>query len=148
LEIATPGVYVIWGRIHSPDATHNTFWIQLDAGTWHIWRITTGEVWFWDRFHENFDYGTPLKFDLGAGPHQLLIANSVEGDRLDRMYVTADGDTPSGNDTLCNPPHSVQLDGGCAPSCGSQGGNLCGQVACSGQPILPAYDCEICCIAP
>jgi hypothetical protein len=148
LEIATPGLYVIWGRIHSPDATHNTFWIQLDAGTWHIWRITTGEVWFWDRFHENFDYGTPLKFDLGTGPHQLLIANSVEGDRLDRMYVTADGDTPSGNDTLCNPPHSVQLDGGCAPSCGSQGGNLCGQVACSGQPILPAYDCDICCIAP
>jgi len=147
-QITTPAQYLIWGRIHSPDALHNTFWIQVDGATWYHWRITTGEVWYWNQFHDNFDYGRPLKFDLAAGPHELLIANSIEGNRLDRLYVTADGDTPPGNDTPCRPPHSVQLDGGCSPSCGSQGGNGCGQMQCMGRTILQAYDCAICCIVP
>ncbi len=147
-DIATRAQYVVWGRIHSPDAVHNTFWFQFDGGTWYQWRITTGEVWWWDRFHDNFQYGTPLKYDFEPGPHELVIANSIDGTRLDRMYITADGDTPPGNDTPCRPPHSVQLDGGCSPSCGSQGGNECGNVQCMGHTILQAYDCEVCCIVP
>jgi hypothetical protein len=147
-DITTPATYVIWGRIHSPDALHNTFWIQLDGGPSYKWRITTGEVWWWDRFHDDADYGTPLTFDLNAGPHEIVIANCAEGDRLDRMYITSDGDIPPGNDTQCNPPHSILLDGGCVRSCGSQGGNLCGIVQCSGRPQLPAYDCDLCCVGP
>jgi hypothetical protein len=146
--VATPARYLVWGRIHSPDALRNTFWIQVDGGTFYLWRITTGDVWYWNRIHDNFDYDTPLGFDLGAGPHELVVANAAVGDRLDRLYVAADGDTPPGNDTPCNPPHSVELDGGCSPSCGSQGGNNCGQTACSGRPFLPAYDCEVCCFVP
>jgi hypothetical protein len=141
-----PGEYLIWGRIHSPDAIHNTFWIQVDGAAWYHWRLTTGEIWYWAPFHDNFNYSKPLWFNLAAGAHELLVANSVEGDRLDRFYITADGDTPPGNNTPCHPPHSVQLDGGCAPSCGSQGGNTCGATACMGQRIIPAYDCDICCI--
>lgn len=147
-DVATGGVYLIWGRIHSPDPTHNSFWFQVDGGTWFIWRITTGEVWYWVPLHEKAKYGTPLEFNLDAGPHQLVVANAVEGNRLDRFYLTADGDTPPGNDTPCNPPHSVQLSGSCVPSCGSQGGNECGAMACQGRTILPAYDCDICCKAP
>jgi hypothetical protein len=146
--ITTPGEYLIWGRIHSPDAIHNTFWIQVDGATWYHWRLTTGEVWFWNPFTDNFNYGVALKFDLTAGAHELLVANSIEGDRLDRFYVTADGDVPPGNDTPCHPPHSVQLDGGCSPSCGSQGGNACGTAACVGRTAIEAYDCDICCVVP
>ena len=144
----TPGRYLVWGRIHSPDALRNTFWIEVDGGTFYLWRITTGDVWYWNAIHDNFDYNTPLTFDLGAGPHEIVVANAAKGDRLDRLYVTADGDTPPGNDTPCNPPHSIELDGGCSPSCGSQGGNNCGQMVCSGRTILPAYDCQVCCIVP
>ena len=147
-NVTTPTQYIIWGRIHSPDASHNTFWIQVDGATWYLWRITTGEVWWWDRFHDNLDYDRPLKFDLTAGPHELLVANAIDGNQLDRMYMTAEGDTPPGNDTPCHPPHSVQLDGGCSRSCGSQGGNQCGQMVCMGHTILPAYDCAVCCIVP
>jgi hypothetical protein len=147
-DVATGGVYLIWGRIHSPDVDHNTFWFQLDGGGWFLWRITTGEVWYWVPLHERFNYGMPLEFNLDAGPHELVVANAVEGNRLDRFYFTADGDTPPGNDTPCNPPHSVPMGGSCIPSCGSQGGNLCGAMACQGRTILPAYDCDICCRAP
>jgi hypothetical protein len=147
-EVATPGIYLIWGRIHSPDPTHNTFWFQLDGGKWFIWRITTGDIWYSVPLHERSNYGTPVEFDLAVGPHELVVANAIEGDRLDRFYFTADGDTPVGNDTPCNPPHSVPINGTCIPSCGSQGGNRCGAMPCQGQTILPAYDCDVCCKAP
>src|SRR5262249_49543877 len=123
--IATAGTYVIWGRIHSPDAAHNTFWIQVDAGAWHLWRITTGEEWVWDAIHADADYFHALRFDLGAGSHELLVASSVRGAELDRFYITSGAETPPGNVTMCHPPHSVKLDGGCSRSCGSQGGNEC-----------------------
>jgi hypothetical protein len=147
-EVSTPGTYLVFSRIHAPDAQHNTFWMQLDGAPWFVWRMTTGEDWFWAPLHENTNYGTPLIFDFAAGPHELLVAKDADGDRLDRFYLTADGDTPPGNDTPCNPPHSVRMSGSCVPSCGSQGGNLCGVVACNGLTILPAYDCDVCCIAP
>ena len=147
ITICTAGTYVLWGRVHSPDVRRNTFWIKFDGGSWYPWRITTGDVWHWNAFHDDVDYGNPLTFQVEAGAHELLVANAVAGNRLDRLYVTADGDTPPGNDPRCDPPHSVLFDGGCVPSCGSQGGNRCGVMACNGRPPLPAYDCDICCVA-
>jgi hypothetical protein len=147
-DVDVRGAYVIWGRIFSPDVRHNTFWLKLDDGKWFVWRMTTGEVWYWAPLHENANYGTPLRFDFEIGSHELVVANATEGNRIDRLYFTADGDTPPGNDTRCDPPHSVLISGSCIPSCGSQGGNRCGVTACQGQPTLPAYDCEICCITP
>ena len=49
------GDYVIWGRIHAPGADHNRFWFQLDGGTWYKWRISVGEIWYWDDFHDDTD---------------------------------------------------------------------------------------------
>jgi hypothetical protein len=147
-DVATRGTYLIWGRIHSPDASHNRFWFQLDGGRWFIWRITTGEDWYWAALHENASYGMPLEFHLDVGAHELLVANATDQNRLDRFYFTADGDEPPGNDSPCKPPHSVRLSGSCVPSCGSQGGNRCGPIACQGQTILPAHDCDICCKVP
>jgi hypothetical protein len=146
--VTTAGSYRIWGRMHAPDYTRNTFWIQVDTGEWHNWRITTGEVWFWDAIHEGADYYRPLQFDLTAGAHTLVVANSIGGDQLDRFYITSGAETPPGNDTTCHPPHTVKLDGGCARSCGSQGGNECRSAFCTGHTLLQAYDCQVCCIVP
>jgi hypothetical protein len=147
-NIASPARYLIWGRIHSPDAIHNTFWIQVDGDTPFRWTITTGEVWWWDPIHIEKEYMRPAAFDFEAGPHELSIYNAIDDNALDRFYITAEGDTPPGNDTPCNPPHSVLMNGACHLSCGSQGGNACGSVQCAGLPAIPAYDCDICCIAP
>jgi hypothetical protein len=40
------------------------------------------------------------------------------------------------------------MNGSCIPSCGSQGGNQCGMAICQGRTILPAYDCDVCCVVP
>jgi hypothetical protein len=146
ISVAAGGTYIIWGRIHGPDVLHNRFWIQVDGGTWYTWRITTGDIWFWDAWHDDVQYGRPLTFVWNAGMHQISIANSADGVRLDRLYITAAGDEPPGNTTMCNPPHSIEVDGGCLPSCGSQGGNLCGVTECGGRPTFYAYDCTVCCV--
>jgi hypothetical protein len=145
-QIANADTVRIWGRIRGPDAQHNRFWFQLDDGAWHKWRISTGEIWFWDALHEDDDYQHPLDFSLSSGAHQLVFANCVDGVALDRLYVTADGDTPPGNDTPCQPPDSIPIDGTCHPSCGSWGTTTCGVQACDGKQALSAYDCDVCCL--
>jgi hypothetical protein len=140
--------YVLWGRIRAPSASENRFWFQVDGGTWYKWRISVGNIWYWDDLHDDTDYGTPLTFELEAGPHRLVLADAVSGVELDRLYITADGDTPPGNDTPCSPPHSIEIAGACLPSCGAQQGRMCGASACAGLAHIPAYDCDICCMAP
>ena len=147
LDAKTDGMYLIWGRIHSPTYTENRFWFQLDGGTWTLWRISTGDIWFWDAFHVDVDYGDPITFPLSAGAHELVIANSVDTVGLDRLYFAPDRSVPVGNDTTCNPPHSIAVDGGCTPSCGSLGGQ-CGANPCDGTST-PTYDCHpACCVPP
>ena len=107
-QIATAGTYVIWGRIHSPDATHNRFTVRVDGGTSYTWRISTGDVWYWDAFHDNLDYDNPIRFNLAAGRHQLFVSDLVDVVGLDRIYITANGDTPRGT----TPPiHPIDLAG-------------------------------------
>jgi hypothetical protein len=142
------GDYVIWGRLRAPDAQRNRFWFQVDDGAFYAWRISTGDVWFWDDLHDDIEYGKPLVFTLAKGAHRLVLAQAAEGVALDRLYFTAHGDEPPGNDTPCNPPHSIEVKGECLPSCGSLAGQKCDAVSCAGMPLLPAYDCNICCRGP
>ena len=146
------GDYVIWGRIWSPGVSSNRIWFQVDGGPWLLWRISTGTIWFWDDLHEDADYYRPLVFPFTAGPHQLQLANAVSGVRLDRLYLSAEGDEPPGNSTSCFPPHSIDLDGECHPSCGSHArGDLdttCLRSVCEGLETVEAYDCDVCCLVP
>jgi hypothetical protein len=146
-DVPAHAQYVIWGRIHSPDVDHNRVWFRVDGGAWTKWRISTGDIWFWDALHDDEDYGNPIEFVFDAGPHALELANCVDGVELDRLYVTADGDMPPGNDTLCSPPHSIRIGDACEPSCGSHGITTCVPADCDGKPLLRAYDCDVCCLA-
>jgi hypothetical protein len=145
--LGAAGDYVFWGRVHSPDAAHNRFWFRVDEQTWFLWRISTGDVWYWDDFHNNTDYNNALIFPLEAGRHRLELANSKTLARLDRLYVTSAGDVPPGNDTECSPPHSIELAGVCALSCGSYAANVtCDPTICATREQLEAYDCAVCCV--
>ena len=140
------GTYVVWGRIHSPDVARNALWVRVDAGRWYVWRLSTGEDWYWGSFHENIAYNDALKFELAAGDHAVEVANFVDGVGLDRLYVTTGSERPFGDDTPCHPPDSIRLGGACVSSCGSQGGTTCGADVCSGRTPIPAYDCGVCCV--
>ncbi|WP_437725331.1 hypothetical protein [Sorangium sp. So ce861] len=144
-EAPSAAEYVIWGRIYAPNAINNRFWFQVDGGAWTLWRISVGEIWFWDDLHDDTRYGEPLRFSLAAGAHELVLANAADGVRLDRLYFTPDGDEPPGNDTPCAPPHSIEVGGECLPSCGALQGTECGEAQCAGRELLDAYDCGVCC---
>ncbi|MEY4578722.1 MAG: hypothetical protein RL701_3425 [Pseudomonadota bacterium] len=145
--VAADAVYTLWGRLRAPDAASNRVWFQLDGEPWRKWRLSTGEIWFWAPLHDDFDYGDTLRFELSAGQHTLTIANCVDGVWFDRWYIAAEGDEAPvpANDTLCRPPHSIDVQGECVPSCGSQGGNACSDAECEGVVRLVAYDCVVCC---
>jgi len=144
-ELAADAEITIWGRIRSADVATNRVWFRIDDGAWIKWRITVGDIWYWDDFHDDAAYGAPLRFQLAAGEHELWLANCVAGVALDRLYLTPDREEPAGNTTPCKPPHSIELQGVCHPSCGSQSGTQCGITACSGKTILESYDCDVCC---
>jgi hypothetical protein len=149
------GVYLIWGRIYSPNIDTNRFHVQVDDGARYLWRITVGDIWYWDDVHDDVSYDEPLRFALAAGPHELVVGNVAAGARLDRLYITAGGDQPPGNATQCRPPHSVELGGACHDSCGAQATSeqdtTC---SCDGRPtaeLFEAYDCvsgSCCFVAP
>jgi hypothetical protein len=145
-SVAATETFVIWGRIRSPLVSSNRFWFRVDDGPWYKWRITVGDIWYWDRLHDDAAYGTALMFPLDAGQHSLTFANCVPGAELDRLYITSESAAPSGNDTTCTPPHSIELAGQCHPSCGSHGVTTCGDDVCRGKPALESYDCSVCCL--
>jgi hypothetical protein len=88
-----------------------------------------------------------LVFDFTAGPHEIVLANAVDGVRIDRLYVGMPGDPPPQTETPCEPPDSIQVGGVCIPSCGSLGGQTCGTPNCAGRTPVASrvYDCPVCC---
>jgi hypothetical protein len=144
ISITKADTYVIWGRFYAPDTLHNCVWARVDGGSWTKWRGSTGEEWFWYHLHAEGDWANPIPFQLSVGHHALDVANCSDNTKLDRLYVTAGGDRPMGV-SMCNPPHTILLGGMCVSSCGQLGGSSCDPVVCTGQVLLPAYDCTVCC---
>lgn len=145
-RVSESGDYIIWARIHSPGVSSNRFWFRVDEGTWYLWRVSTGEEWFWDDLHDNLTFGTPLVFPLSSGEHLLEVANAVTGAELDKFHVGLATDSPPSQEIQCNPPHSVLMGGSCVRSCGSYGNVTCGAEACAGRTEAVSYDCAICCL--
>jgi hypothetical protein len=148
-NLSCAGEYFLWGRIHGPGPYNNTFWLSLDGEPPYEWRLSTGVAWFWRITTNGTQYGVPIRYTLDAGSHSLVIRNSASGVGLAGLVVAIRGYVPAGNDTPCDPPHSIELaDGGCWRSCGSQGGTTCDLTLCAGLPLLSSYDCGECCIVP
>ena len=139
--------YVFWARFYAPSRDNNRVWVKVDDGIWTMLRVTTGETWFWYTFHKEGEFDIPIKYTLTEGEHTLQVASDSDGVRIDRFYVTPvlSGDRPAGDDTTCNPPHTVQIGDVCMSSCGMLQGNSCDAAMCAGKTLLPAYDCDICC---
>jgi hypothetical protein len=148
VNIPADGMYVIWGRFYTPSRDHNRIWMRVDSGVWQRMLSTSGEAWFWFAFHKDNAWDMPISFQLTKGMHTFDIANDTDGVKIDRFYLTSAGDKPkamTGDDTSCNPPHTVAINSVCQQSCGMLGGTSCDAVLCQGKTLLPAYDCAVCC---
>jgi hypothetical protein len=91
------GVYRLWGRVSAPTASSDSFWVKVDGGSFVRWNdILRTSAWAWDLVHNSDQGGSVMTYSLAAGTHTIEIANRESGARLDKLYLTADGDTPSG----------------------------------------------------
>ena len=116
------GTFKVWARAITPNADDDSFFVAMDGGTWVKWNgLPATSSWAWDDLHNSDASNAVVTYTLAAGSHTLDVANREDGARLDKLYVTALGDTPSG------------LGGGTGPTCtdGTQNGTETG-VDCGG----------------
>jgi hypothetical protein len=95
-NVATAGVYVVWARVKSPDATRDSFYVKMDSGVEDVYDTaegTWGPNWQWTRVNGRNGTGIPLTlnprtFSLSAGSHTLTFRGREVGTKIDRVIVT------------------------------------------------------------
>ncbi len=97
LSITAEGLYRILGRVRSLDGSSDSFWVRVDEGTWYEWNDwNTANLWEWIPFSDNNNGNTVLKFNLDLGIHTIDIAYREEGAQIDKLHLTINGTTPTG----------------------------------------------------
>lgn len=142
---AAAGTYKVWGRVISPTADDDSFWVSMDGGSFIKWNsIPLSASWAWDDVHNSDNNGAVMTYTLAQGSHTLVIANREDGVKLDKLYITANGDTPSGMGT-CTPTTCSALGATCgSPSDGCGGTLACGTCA-TGQTCNASFQCVATC---
>lgn len=105
IHIPEPGIFKLWGRVITPTANDDSFWIRMDDGGWAMWNsITAGTTWHWDDVHDQNNENMVVEYTLDTGHHQLSVCYRENGCALDKFYLTNTGSTPDGigeKDTTC-----------------------------------------------
>jgi hypothetical protein len=122
----------------------------VDGGAFVRWNdILRTSSWQWDEVHNSDAGNAVMVYTLSAGSHTIVIANREDGTRLDKLYFTALGDTPSGTgepasctDGLQNQGETGVDCGGPCPACAA----ICGDGLCNGTESCSvcAQDCGAC----
>jgi len=90
------GLYKVWGRVITPNANDDSFWVQVDASSWAMWNsIPASSAWHWDDVHDGGN-DNPVDYDLEAGEHTLRICYREDGALLDKIYISNTGIIPTG----------------------------------------------------
>lgn len=85
------GIYILWGRVFTPDIMADSFWVRFDGGDWVRWReIALSDAWHWAPVHDWDRNKQIVRFNLPKGRHTLEIAYREDGAQLDRFLLTND----------------------------------------------------------
>ncbi len=97
VTVTTSGLYRILGRVYSQDGADDSFWVRVDEGTWYKWNDwNTAATWDWIDVTDNDNGNTLLKWNLSNGNHTIDIAYREDGARVDKLHLTINGTTPTG----------------------------------------------------
>jgi hypothetical protein len=96
-QIEEGGAYKVWGRVITPTADDDSYWVRMDDGTWALWNsIPGGNTWQWDDVHDQNNNSEVVVYDLEIGEHVLSICFREDGALLDKLYLTNTGAIPAG----------------------------------------------------
>ena len=95
-EVEEESLYKVWGRVITPSANDDSFWVRMDEGSWAMWNnIPSGTTWHWDDVHDG-GADNNIVYDLSAGEHTLTICYREDGALLDKILISNTGVVPSG----------------------------------------------------
>jgi len=87
--------YKIWGRVITPTANDDSFWVTVDNLSWINWNsIPGGSSWHWDDVHDQSNDNV-MVYDLEPGDHTLSICIREDGAKLDKILIANTGITPT-----------------------------------------------------
>lgn len=93
----TAGTYELWVRCRVVDGTTDSFFQQVNGGTWAavngISTQITANTWTWIKIWINTNYGAIQTFTATAGTQVIRIGRREPMD-IDRLYFTQNADTP------------------------------------------------------
>jgi hypothetical protein len=91
IDVKVAGAYQVFGRVGSPIATTNSFYIKADNGALQTWQFPqTNDDLIWDKADPVVATGTPISFNLTAGPHTFEVRQRRGRARIDALILTND----------------------------------------------------------
>ncbi|NJB86503.1 hypothetical protein GGR26_002271 [Lewinella marina] len=99
---AIPGDYRLFARIDAPSGLDDSYWVRVNNGGWYKWAsgMQQGVGFAWNQLP-----GAPLS--LQEGTNTVDFAFREDGTRLDKIFLTSGGTTPTGTGaaaTNCDAP--------------------------------------------
>lgn len=89
------GSYKIWGRVITPNANDDSYWVKVDDLDWTLWNgIPAGSDWHWDDVH-NQSNDNAVFYELEPGNHKLSICMREDGAKLDKILIANTGVIPT-----------------------------------------------------
>ena len=100
---AQEGTYDLFARIEARTNLDDSYWVRINGGSWYKWSsgIEQGGGFNWNEF--------PRSLSLREGTNTIDVAYREDGTRLDKLFLTNEGQRPSGT-------------GANASNCGGSGG--------------------------
>jgi hypothetical protein len=97
VNVTAAGVYRLLGRVKSSSGANDSFWFRIDDGTWYKWNDwNTYSIWEWVVFSDNDNGNIAVKYNLAIGNHTIDIAYREIGSQIDKLHLTINGTTPTG----------------------------------------------------
>lgn len=91
LSVPTAGTYKLWTRMNVPDATNNSYLLEVDGNT--CFTVGDGSVpaktWSWVN-HQNGATNIPISMTLSAGTHTLKAVGREPSVKFDRILAVSD----------------------------------------------------------
>lgn len=88
-DVSESGTYKLFARVICPTSNDDSFWLKMNSGTFASWNgIGISSTWQW--------FAYPNTYNLTAGSNTLTIGYREDGAKLDKLWLTNNGDTPDG----------------------------------------------------
>ncbi len=119
VQVSGSGTYRVWTRMSAPDATNNTYMLEIDGSSCYtiggssVPTYANGAVTFFTNNATNWisktNSGAQIDVNLTAGTHTIKMIGNAPGVVVDRLVLTQDtACVPTGTgDNCANPPDTT-----------------------------------------